>query len=213
MKKHNILLGDDHTLILIGLKDFLSTLDSVDTIRTASNATELFHELQQNSFDIIFLDIHFGMDDGRELAQKIAQQYPNITKVALTSFEDKDTIKSSINAGFKAYFLKSDPLQEIKKWLENENLDEIFLSSGTKSSYTDQEFYLDKTFKQSVVLTPREKEILYLLTEEYTTKKIAEKLFLSEKTIENYRSNLMIKLDVKNVVGLVKKTLLLGLLR
>lgn len=212
MRQLAILLGDDHPLILNGLRDALLQIPVVSTVDCANNSKDLFEATKQRTYDIVFLDIHFGNADGREVASQLLQTQPNLVLAALTSFDDPETIQTTVNAGFKAFFLKSDDVIELVQWVEKSSFDTVYLSQQTKVSYTNQSLFNDAKKKAQIQLTLREKQVLKLIMAEYTTKKIAEELFLSEKTIENYRSSLMLKLDVTNLTGLVKKTLLLGLL-
>lgn len=212
MNKYSILIGDDHELILNGLKDLLGKVKNVKNIDAVNSKTEVMRAVAVKKYDIIFLDIHFGKDDGREIAIELKQKFPNLVLVALTSFDDKDTIQSSSNAGFNAFFLKSDDVKEIEEWILAGEFDTLYLSKQTKNAYAQHTLLKDNKAKHLIHLTEREKEILRLILDEHTTKQIAEKMFLSEKTIENYRTNLMHKLDATNIAGLVKKTILLGLL-
>ena len=212
MSKYSILIADDHELILKGLQDFLSTIETIKKVDSAQNYKEILFNLEQNKYDFVFLDIHFGNEDGRNVGKFIRKNYPLTKLIALTSFNDLETIQSTINAGFNAFFLKSDDLNEIKQWLLAEDFEQVYISSSAKNIYT--QFHLIKDSKEihSISISQKEKEVLTLIMEEFTTKQIAEKMFLSQKTIEGYRANLMHKLDVTNIAGLVKKTILLGLL-
>ncbi|AEA43771.1 LuxR C-terminal-related transcriptional regulator [Fluviicola taffensis] len=212
MKQLTILLGDDHQLITTGLRDVLLKEPIVSRVDCANNSTDLLQAVDKYTYDIVFLDIHFGKADGREIATQLLQKQPYLILAALTSFDDSETIQTTVNAGFKAFFLKSDDIIELVEWIGNRSFDTFYLSRQTKESYTSQALFNDAKKKTHIQLTTREKQVLKLIMDEYTTKRIAEELFLSEKTIENYRSSLMLKLDVTNLTGLVKKTLLLGLL-
>lgn len=212
MSKYKVLIGDDHELILNGLKDLLSKIEEVTLVDAANSRSELMAAVALKLYDIIFLDIHFGKHDGRDIAIELKSKFPNIVLVALTSFDDKDTIQSTANAGFNAFFLKSDDVQEIAEWIKRGEFDTMYLSKQTQNAYAHHTLMKDNKAKHSIQLSDREKEILRLILDEHTTKEIAEKMFLSEKTIENYRTNLMHKLDATNIAGLVKKTILLGLL-
>ncbi|WP_341903883.1 response regulator transcription factor [Fluviicola taffensis] len=212
MKQLNILLGDDHQLILNGLKEALLKVPAVSNVDCANNGADLLEAAKQSNYDIVFLDIHFGNADGREIASQLLKTQAHLILAALTSFDDPETIQTTVNAGFKAFFLKSDDITELVDWIEKMSFDTFYLSQQTKASYTNQALFNDAKRKAHIQLTSREKQVLTLIMAEYTTKKIAEELFLSEKTIENYRSSLMLKLEVTNLTGLVKKTLLLGLL-
>ena len=216
MSKHkmgyNVLIADDHQLILGGLKVVMQEIESVSHVDTVTNKAELYAVLKERSYDILFLDIHFGTNDGREIARELRMEYPEMILAAFTSFDDKDTIQSTINAGFNAFFLKSDTIDDIAGWLQHADFSKVHISAKTKITYTELTLVKDSRAKHVIHLSDREKEILRLILDEHTTKQIAEKMFLSEKTIENYRTNLMIKLDASNIAGLVKKTILLGLL-
>lgn len=212
MNKLNILIADDHALILSGLSELLRKLKEVALVNTAQNKVELLAAIDKTKFDIVFLDIHFGKNDGRDIAKELRTKFPNIILAALTSFDDKDTIQSTSNAGFNAFFLKSDNADEIAEWIQQGNFDTMYLSRQTQQAYAQHTLIKDNKAKNQISLSEREREILRLILDEKTTKQIAEKMFLSEKTIENYRTNLMHKLDATNIAGLVKKTILLGLL-
>lgn len=212
MNKLNILIADDHALILSGLSELLQKSGKVSLVDTAQNKAELLAATGRTRYDIVFLDIHFGKHDGREIAKELKLKFPGIVLAALTSFDDKDTIQSTANAGFNAFFLKSDDVNEIVEWMEQGAFDTLYLSRQTQAAYAQHTLIKDNKAKNQIHLTDREKEILRFILDEKTTKQIAEKMFLSEKTIENYRTNLMHKLDATNIAGLVKKTILLGLL-
>jgi DNA-binding NarL/FixJ family response regulator len=214
MHRYRILIGDDHELILNGLKALLSQIEEVELVDAANNKADLLAAAKERPYDMVFLDIHFGKDDGRQIAMELKQLFPGIILAALTSFDDKDTIRSTANAGFNAFFLKSDDVAEIAAWIRKGEFETMYLSMQTKDAYAQHSLVKDNKAKQQLQLqlSEREKEVLRLILDEHTTKQIAEKMFLSEKTIENYRTNLMHKLDATNIAGLVKKTILLGLL-
>lgn len=201
-----ILLADDHFLVLDGLEVLLSTFEFVTKTKTALDYMALKHVIEKETFDVLLLDIHFGKHDGREIIEEIKQLMPDMKIIALTSHSDSATIKSSINAGFDGYLLKIDGREEIEKALKAVTNNEKYFSPKTQ-----QVFFETQTSKNKTELTEREKEILQLIVQEKTTKEIAEHLCLSEKTIETHRSNIMLKLEVKNIAGMVKKAIMQGL--
>lgn len=211
-KGYQILIADDHELILGGLKVVMQEIAEVGKVDVVSHKTSLYEILKKNHYDVLFLDIHFGTFDGREIAKELRQLYPEMILAAFTSFDDLDTIQSTINSGFNAFFLKSDSIEEIAKWLLVADFEKVHISARTKITYTELNLMKDYKAKHVIHLSDREKEILRLILDEKTTKEIAALMFLSDKTIENYRTNLMFKLDASNLAGLVKKTILLGLL-
>lgn len=201
-----ILLADDHFLVLNGLEVLLSTFGFVKETKSVLNYMELKEALKKEKFDVLLLDIHFGKHDGREIIQEINQLMPSMKIIALTSHADAVTIKSSVNAGFDGYLLKIDGREEIENALKAVTNNEKYFSPKTQ-----QFFFETQTSKNTVELTEREKEILQLIVQEKTTREIAEQLFLSEKTIETHRGNIMLKLEVRNIAGMVKKAIMQGL--
>ena len=203
-----ILLADDHFLVLEGLEVLLSTFPFVEKTCSVLNFSDLKEILTQESFDILLLDIHFGKDDGREIIQEIKQLMPQMKIIALTSHSDSVTIKSSINAGFDGYLLKIDGRDEIENALKT-------VIDGQKyiSTKTQQVFFETRSNKNNFDLTERETEILQLIVYEKTSKEIAAELFLSEKTIESHRANIMLKMEVKNIAGMVKRAIMEGIVK
>lgn len=211
MNKLSIIIGDDHELILKGLSDRLGMLENVSTVDTAQSSDELLLKIEQKQYDVVFLDIHFGVNDGRDIAKKIMEIWPTTILAALTSFDTEETVQSAINVGFKAFFLKTDTLLEIEKWVEHASFENVYLSSETTKIFSYKNLQLNNKTLTNISISNREKEVLNLIVAEFTTKRIAEELCLSEKTIENYRASLMLKMNVTNIAGLVKKAILLGL--
>lgn len=201
-----IIVADDHFLVLDGLELLLSTFHFVEKTEHALNYAELKTKLALDNYGFMLLDIHFGKHDGREIISEIKEQYPDIKIIALTSHDDSTTIQSSVNAGFDGYLLKIDGREEIELALQT-------ISKGEKyfSPRAQQAFFKARTAKVSEQLTPRETEVLQLIVQEKTTKEIAEILCLSEKTVETHRGNIMLKLDARNIAGIVRKAIMQGL--
>lgn len=203
-----IVLADDHTIVLDGLELLLSTFGFIDKVAKAIDEQVLIQLLDSKQQpDLILLDVMFGKSDGKELCKKIKKEYPSIKIIALTSYSDISTVKTAILAGFDGYLLKSEDRQTMIDAIQTVMAGEQFFSSQVKNI-----FFQQSISKNKPTLTKREEEILKLIIDEKTTKEIAEELFISEKTVENHRANLMLKLDVKNMAGLVKKAITMGLL-
>lgn len=203
-----LLIADDHNMVLSGLKSLLE--NDLWAVSTANNYDTLKSLLVHDEYDILLLDIKFGKIDSRMVMQDIKKLGKKMKIIALTSLDDAESIKTTMAAGVDAYLIKSDEVSEIKLAIDQVLKGGKYISNSVKSRFLESE--LIGSSKEKPHLTPREKDILKLIMEEQTTKQIADKLFLSEKTVENYRANMMAKLDVKNIAGLVKKTLMDGLL-
>ena len=202
----DILLADDHFLVLGGLEVLLSTFEFVEKTKSVLTYMQLKEVLMKEKYNVLLLDIHFGIHDGREIIQELKQLAPDMKIIALTSHADSVTIKSSVNAGFDGYLLKIDGREDIEKALKTVTNGERYFSPKTQ-----QVFFETHTSKNKVELTEREKEILQLIVAEKTTKEIAKQLCLSEKTVETHRGSIMLKLDTRNIAGMVKKAILQGL--
>lgn len=201
----NIVIADDHKIVLDGLGLLLSTFDFVREVSIASDAAFLMNVLEQRKADIILLDISFGNADGRELCRKIKRIYPEVRVIALTSHDDGATVNSSLLAGFDGYLLKSEDRATVMRALQLVFEGEQFISPQVKDLTVQRGLTTHK-----VALTSRELEILQQIVDEKTIKEIAAALFISEKTVEHHRANLILKLDVKNMAGLVRKAVILG---
>lgn len=202
-----VLIADDHKIFLDGLELLLSTFGFVTTVCQACSREELSALLAREPVDIVLLDIAFGKADGREICKDLKKTHPHLKLIALTSHGDMATVKSAVSAGFDGYLLKSESRDTILQALQLVAEGEQFFSPQVKDV-----FFRQGVAHHKAALTKRELEILQLIVDEKTIKEIAEALFVSEKTVENHRANLMLKLDARNMAGLVKKALTLGYL-
>jgi len=205
----NILIGDDHELISSGIIAMFQSEGRTDTFKAATNKQDLLRLLEEDRFDIMILDVQFGTDDARQVIQTVIRLDPNIRKIALSSFEDELTVKSVLAAGFQAYVSKRAPLTELITAVEHVMEDRQYVSKDLEQKLFASLFSKD-AFSDQVVLTRREKEVLQHIQEGLSTKEMAEKLSIAEKTVETYRSSLLLKFQVKNVASLVRASILKG---
>ncbi len=207
-----IAIADDHPLVLNGLQNVLRDSKTMKVINVYANGSELLEGLTKNVPDVLLLDIQMPGKQGDELAKIISRKYPDIKIIALTNLENVYFIKSMFQAGVMGYVLKTareDVLLEAihtvydgNQFLEARLREQVMqhtLSSGHKNSETP-------------LLTQREKEVLQLIAANHTSREIAEMLFLSKRTIDHHRNSILLKLDVKNTAGLIKKAITLGLI-
>ena len=209
MSQTNILIGDDHALISSGIIAYFQTLKSDAEFSTAINKNELFAQLELQKFEVLILDVRFGEDDARELIHQILKVAPDMKRIALSSHEDELTVKSVLASGFQAYVSKSAPLSELADAVEAVSNGKQYVSTQLEKKLFASLFTKD-TFANEIRLTNREKEVLEQLQAGLSSKEIAGKLFISEKTVETYRSALLMKFQVKNVASLVRESILKG---
>jgi len=201
-----IIVADDHEIIASGIESFLKGKDESFQVYSAVNYAQLKNLLEKDEYNVLIQDIRFGNDDARTFLKEIQTSYPELKIIALSSHVDEFTVKSTLAAGCKGYVSKSASVSEIFDAIQSVLENKQFISSDINSGLITNFVNSTKALK----LTKREQEVLIGIHDELSTKEIAEKLFLSEKTIEGYRSSLFMKFEVKNVAGLVKQAILYG---
>lgn len=204
-----IAIVDDHPLLIKGLRSMLQHCTDIEITGTYHNGRELFAGLREIQPDVLLLDIQMQGQMGDELALLLRKEYPNMMVLVLTNMEHEYYIKTMLEYGVQGYVLKSS--------------DEMILLEAVRTVSTGQQ-YFDPVIRKQVAkakygisqtptLTRREKEILTLIASDMNSSDIATRLFLSKRTVDNHRANLLLKLDVKNSANLVKKALNLGLIK
>lgn len=206
-----ILIGDDHELISTGIIANFVSHGRTDEFKTAKNKTELFQHLENQTFDVLILDVQFGQDDARVIIKEIDEMGSEMKRVALSSHEDEVTVKSVLSSGFQSYVSKRAPLEELIEAVESVSKGEQYISKDLEKKLFASLFSKD-AFSEEIRLTKREKEVLKEIQAGLSSKQMAEKLFISEKTVETYRSNLLLKFQVNNVASLVRESILKGFL-
>lgn len=205
----NILVSDDHQLILDGIGSYLKTSYPTSLIAFAKTKSALIHELNTQKFDVLLQDIRLGKDDAREFIKEIFELQPQLKVVIVSTLFDTLTVKTLLNQGIHGYVIKNDGLEEIHLAIEAALKGDVYLSQALQKKLIDTSLSNSGDLSE-VQLTQREREVLTEILNEKSTKAIAESLSISEKTVEGYRANLFVKFDVKNVAGLVKKAIIRG---
>lgn len=200
-----IILADDHQLILNGLLSVLEKQFPNAECQGVLNKSDLFASLRKESFDILIQDLKFGADNAKDFLDNLKDEFPSLRIILLTTVSDSVTIKQ-LSKKVDSYILKSESLEEIITAINSLNAGNKYYSKLAEQKMND--LVPDET----IVLTRREKEVLEVIMKEKSIKQIAEELFISQKTVELHRSNLFVKLDVKNITGLVKKAIAMNLL-
>lgn len=209
-----IVVLDDHPITSEGLKNICNSAGWDCNVEAFAEEKAFFEFLKKNIPDLFLIDIQLKDSDGREVIKKLKNDFQNSKIIALSSFEDPIVIISAYSSGADAYIIKNATSDEmINGIISIWNEDKKYIQDQVKRAIASKDNNFQKNRKINIPrLTSRGKEVLKLIMEEKTTKEIAETLFLSDKTIESHRSNLFLKLDVKNSVGVVKKAFEWGLL-
>lgn len=210
--KTRVVILDDHPLILNGLQNIISKYDDIEIVGTYLSGKDLLKELNKKQPDIAILDISMPDQTGDEVARIVYQQYPKITMLALTNLDNIYYVKSMLQQGVLGYILKSASEEILIQAIRVINKGGQFLDPLIKSRLQHDKISIARQAAHGTVLTRREKDVLKLLAENFTSQEIADKLFLSKRTIDSHRLNLLLKLEVKNTAALIKKCIDMGLL-
>ncbi|MFW5974715.1 MAG: response regulator, partial [Bacteroidota bacterium] len=182
----------------------------------AESGKQALEILKQQQPHVMLIDIHMPDMSGVELARKVKKEFPKIKMLMLTMSDENTLINQSIEAGANGYILKNSNSDELIDAVAKVYEGKKYLSSKAQevvmnSIYNHQDAILDIN-PQAVHLTARESEILKLIASEYTNEQIANKLFISERTVETHRKNIFTKTKTKSVVGLIKYAIKQGLI-
>ncbi|NVN94845.1 MAG: response regulator transcription factor [Bacteroidetes bacterium] len=206
MNKIKIVLVDDHRLFLDGIKSLLSEVDFIDIIGEASSGNEALDLLSNIKPDIIMMDISMKGLSGIDVSKEITKLYPDIKIMILSMHTNEEFVINAIKAGAKGYLSKDtskeellDAIQIIQEGGEcySKLISENFLKSYVKKYKAEQSLIENK------ILTQREIEILKLAVHGLSNKEIADKLFISTKTVDSHKNNIMQKLKLKNTAEMV----------
>lgn len=195
-----ILLVDDHAILLDGVKNLLEREDGLVVAGTAQSAEYALEFLKHNEVDIIVTDFHMPGMDGLSLVNTIKRLQPSIKTIILSMHDETHLVKEILRAGVNGYVLKKDTHRELLKAISEVQHGRVYLSSDVNKILISNLNNPD----EGRLLTGREREILKLITKEYSNKQIAEELFISERTVETHRKNIFKKTGTTSLVGLMK---------
>lgn len=211
--KCKILLVDDHQIILDSLALLLNTMSSVLLVGSITDGRQVLNFLANNEVDLIICDFHIPFVNGLELTLQVRRQHPRIKVLLLTMSEEAHHIRQAIKLGVSGYILKKSGRQELEKAIDTIMSGKKYFSQAVieELAADDDEDYNNHHPSTIQHLTEREIEVLRLISLEYSSNEIAKKLFISLSTVETHRRNLFQKVNVKNVIGLVKFAIQNGL--
>lgn len=210
-QKINILLTDDHKVVRDGIRYILDKYGDYNIIDSKS-AKEALIKLDENKIHVLITDISMSGMSGDELVKIVLEKFPGTKIIVLTMHEEKKFIEKLLSYGVHGYILKDCGAEEIATAVETVLEDKFYFSQSASQqlmmkhtrAFKDQHVHID--------LSEREIEVLKLISMEYTNTEISEKLFISTRTVESHRRNLMQKIGAKNSIGLVRYAYESGLL-
>jgi DNA-binding NarL/FixJ family response regulator len=200
-----IVLADDHSLIRHGIKNLIAKDNELLVVGEVSNGEELLDYLKCNEVDMVILDNSMHKISGVEAARHMKKMYPWIKILMLTMHDNQQIFYNAMISGADGYLLKEDSDDQLLIAIEKLKAGKKYISPSMTDDFTDTvvEMYRGGKKKPYYELSKRELEILQLVVKGYTSKKMAERLGLSPRTIDHHRSNILKKMGKKNSVDLV----------
>ncbi|WP_412559958.1 response regulator [Winogradskyella sp. MIT101101] len=210
--KIKVAITDDHEMVLQGIVSMLESTSELEFVGTYKNANETLSNIEHDNPDILLLDINLPDINGIDLSKQLLKRHEELKIIALTNFEDISFVRRMFKNGIHGYLLKNTDKLELINAMKTVLSGELFVQKDIQ-----RKLLMPSTKKRTnndlkTNLTRREQDVLVAISEELTTQEISEKLFISPKTVETHRMNIMSKLGAKNSVGIIKIAMESGLL-
>ena len=199
-----IVIADDHQMFIDGIKSLLKKEIHLDFVFEANNGEDAFSYISKNEVDLLITDLSMPGISGIELTKKIKLQFPKTKVLVVTMFNDPAMINEILQSEAEGYILKNTGKQELMNAISKIMDNGTFYSNEVMNLMLQHNKKKTNLISNKEELTPRETEILKLVCEEFTTMGIAEKLFISPRTVDTHRKNILEKTQSKTIVGLIK---------
>ena len=212
MNRVRILLADDHALVRAGIRALLEGLDGVGVVAEAGNGAEVLALAREHRPDVVLLDISMPGMSGLEASAQLRRELPEVRVVMLSMHANEEYVLQALRAGAVGYLLKDSATAELEIALKAVMQGETYLSPPISRQVVDG--YVQRVGAEQPgpdILTPRQRQVLQLIAEGHSTKEIAYHLELSVKTVETHRAQLMERLQIRDIAGLVKYAIRSGL--
>lgn len=214
-QKHSVVICDDHGIVREGIKQVLASNPALEVVGEAANGLEGLALISKLLPDVVVTDITMPEMNGIDMTRELTKEFPDIRVVILSVHSRKTFIMEALKAGARGYVLKDSAGEKLLDAVQAVLDGDSYLDSPVAGHIVDEFVKMPSPTEPSTgggeTLTDRERQILSLVVEGFSNKQIAEKLFLSPKTVDNHRAKIMSKLGRRDVIGLVKYALATGL--
>ncbi len=198
------MIVDDHQLIIDGLQTLLKDASDIVVIAEANDGPTLLRHMAFEAPDVLILDVDMPLMSGRELAEKVKADFPRVQMLALTMHNDRGVIQGMTQAGAKGYLLKNTSQEELFQAIRRVARGKPYYSHEVADTLLSPMVESSGQAPKLALLTEREREVLLLIAEGLSNTQVGERLFISPRTVDTHRTNLMKKLEVHNIAGLIR---------
>jgi DNA-binding NarL/FixJ family response regulator len=212
MKKIRVLLADDHKLVRAGIRSLLERLPEMEVVAEASDGGEAIQLVEKYDPQIVLMDLAMPELNGLEATRHLTTKFPKVRVIILSIYSDEEHVYQSLRAGAAGYLMKGAATEELEFAIRSVARGETYLSPPVSKPVIME--YIRRTnvgLSPREGLSPRQTQILKLIAEGQTTKQVALNLAISVKTVESHRSALMKRIGVRDVAGLVRYAIKVGL--
>jgi two-component system response regulator NreC len=204
---------DDHTIITDGLRRLLEGVKDMECVGVAANGVDALYLMEHIGVDVLVTDLDMPEMDGTQLIERTRAKHPNVRVMVLSMHDGPALVKRAIEVGADGYLVKSAGRDELLLALRNVHAGKKYFGSSLTEALLREGATAKKGSDLLNGLSEREIEVLAALAEGWGNKEIGEKLFISPRTVDTHRTNLMKKLDTHNVAGLVRIAIRAGLVK
>jgi DNA-binding NarL/FixJ family response regulator len=204
----NILIADDHAMFADGIASILENEERFQVVGRCLDGPEALKFLENNKVDILLLDVNLPGMSGIDVCKEVSSRFKDTKVLAISMFNEESFVTEILNNGAMGYILKNTGREELIKAIETVLGGKSYFSDDVTQTIMKglmkQRTASKKSKPELPKISRREKEVLELIIKEHTTQEIADELFISLKTVESHRSNLLAKLNARNTAGLVR---------
>lgn len=206
-----LVIADNHALVRAGFRSLVEDLPDIEVVGEADNGREALELVEKLKPQLVLMDIAMPEMNGLEATNRISHTFPNVRVIIVSMHANEEYVYQSLRSGAVGYLLKDSGTEELELAIRAIARGETYLSPAV-SKYVVNDYVrrLDEDKNPLDLITPRQREILQLIAEGKSTKEIADILYISTKTVETHRSQLMDRLDIHDVVGLVRYAIRIG---
>lgn len=213
MDRIRVLLADDHKIFRDGVRSILEKEKDIEVVGEAANGSDVFELIEHLEVDVLVLDIDIGKPNGIEITALISKSHPEIKILILSMMGLHDFVIQALEKGAIGFLLKNTGKDEVLTAIRSVSKGDSYFSREVSAILIEQLHKppSSRGNNTDIPISPREVEVLKLIAQEFSNSEIAEKLFISIRTVDTHRRNLLEKLGAKNTAGLVKFAIQKGL--